>query len=197
MLVITSHLDFRGMKCLRAKKFYWVLEFLAMKFFELKSQGGSCPPPCWQSPWLRALLNSLCNLFWSTQPNDQETLIELRVKWGGSLLKDLESCKGILQLGCKNPGKYQKIWYLNCVFQCCKISLFIHSRHYCRQRKVTSPVTEIWGRRKVVSSQIKLQNTVKIAKNGKTNNFWSHAILFGTYLVQSLTFEQDSSVSGK
>ena len=41
----------------------------------------------------------LCNLFRSTQPNDQETVIG--VKRGGSLLKDLESCKGILQLSCK------------------------------------------------------------------------------------------------
>ena len=32
----------------------------------------------------------------------------LRVKWGGSLLKDLESCKGSLQLSCKNLGKCQK-----------------------------------------------------------------------------------------
>ena len=30
----------------------------------------------------------------------------LRVKWRGSLLRDLESCKGILQLSCKNLGKY-------------------------------------------------------------------------------------------
>ena len=32
----------------------------------------------------------------------------LRVKWGGSLPKDLESCKGILQLSCKTLVKYQK-----------------------------------------------------------------------------------------
>ena len=35
----------------------------------------------------------------------------LRVKWGGSLPKDLESCKGILQLSCKTLVKYQKFIY--------------------------------------------------------------------------------------
>ena len=31
----------------------------------------------------------------------------LIVKWGGSLLKDLESFSGLLQPSCKNPGKHQ------------------------------------------------------------------------------------------
>ena len=42
-----------------------------------------------------------------------------RVKWGGSLLKDLESCKDIFQLCCKNLGKYQMSLQLT----------FPHSKH--------------------------------------------------------------------
>ena len=33
----------------------------------------------------------------------------MKNKLGGSLPKDLESCKGILQLGCKKLVKYQEI----------------------------------------------------------------------------------------
>ena len=32
--------------------------------------------------------------------------LSLNVKWGGSLLKDLDSCLGILQLSCKNLDKW-------------------------------------------------------------------------------------------
>ena len=49
----------------------------------------------------------LCDLFRPTQPNDWGSPL-LRVKWRGSLLKDLESCKGIPQLSCKNLGQYKK-----------------------------------------------------------------------------------------
>ena len=34
-----------------------------------------------------------------------------RVKWGGSLPKDLESCKGILQRSCKTLVKYQIVQF--------------------------------------------------------------------------------------
>ena len=44
----------------------------------------------------------------------------LRVKWGGSLPKDLESCKGILQLSCKTLVKYQNTFIL---FICIVIGL--------------------------------------------------------------------------